>query len=242
MDIAQTITPGPKSRQLYLRNDQFRTEIYQDEQHTWLVINDVVQSAIENRPPYRPILPHSLVMLLPLIHDKAPNTVLELGGGGLSTQRYVRHAFPQAHFVSCELDENLTKAVRRCFPGSQDLNVVNRDAHLLVAELVAQKSVFDWILIDLYDGENCAIQNRLELLRNCQKLLSDQGWLIFNHLSSDPDTLLKLSSELLNLFGKAPYQFQVPDMQNHIFMIRTGKQQFAFPSAVEQNNANLVVD
>lgn len=242
MDIAQTITPGPQSRQLYLRNDKFRTEIYQDQQHTWLLIDDVVQSAIENKPPYRPILPHSLIMLLPLIHDTPPTRVLELGGGGLSTQRYVTHGFPASNFISCEVDAELTRAVLQCFPGSRKLEVVNKDAHQLVEELVANQQKFDWIMIDLYDGEDCAIIDRHNLLAQCQKLLNENGWLIFNHLSNDATALSELSDELKNNYGKRPYLFPVPEMQNHIFMVRYGDQNFQFPAAIEQSNLNLIVD
>ncbi len=242
MDIEQIITPGKDTRQLYFNNDNSRVEIYQNQEHTWLMIDGIVQSAINNQPPFRPVLPHSLVMLLPLIHDVKPQSILELGGGGLSTQRYVRTSFPQIEFISCELNQGLTDTVRACFPGSESLTVVTEDAHALTSRFASQQKKFDWVMIDLYDGGECAIEHRQQLLKDCQIILSEGGWLIFNHLSAVKHDLDTFSDELTEMFSERPYVFAVPGMQNHIFMLRVSRglyqNEFSFPAAVDNTNLN----
>ena len=241
MNLAQTLTPDGNTQQLYLHNtDTGRMEILQNDSHVWLLLDGVVQSAIERTPPYRPILPHSLVMLLPLIHDKVPKRVLELGGGGLSCQRYLRHTQPSIEFTSVEANNTVIQAVTQYFPASEQLNVVHGDGFDAIAKQAASGQTVDWIMLDLsHDAELPLDDEHPALLNHIVQALAWDGWLIVNCMVQTEEARLALCATLTRVFSVRPHLFAVPDMLNHIILVqKTPKEsnQFRFVQDLERHN------
>jgi len=237
MNLAQTLQPDRDCQQLYLlQTENGRIEILQKDQHIWLRIDDVVQSAMERQPPYRPILPHTLIMMLPLIHHKVPGKVLELGGGGQSCQRYFQHTQPNIQFLSVELNLDVIQAVQQYFPASEALNIVNADAFEFVAELALTKEKYDWIMIDLFHGAESPFNAKHhDFIHHIHRCLAEDGWLIINCLTPSVSEHQALCDKLFDTFQIRPHLFAVPEMQNYIIMLQKNNQ-FIFPSEIETHS------
>ena len=237
MNLAQILQADQHYQQVYFsQQDDNRIEIFKNEHYMWLNMNHVVQSAIELTPPYRPALPHSMVMLLPLIHDRVPSKVLELGGGAQSTQRYLNHSQKDVQFTSIESDSDVTKLVRDIFPGSNNLNIIEADAFEYLDLSVKDKQTYEWLIVDLFHGAESPINAKHKnFLQQVHLCLQGNGWLILNCLYPDADKRAGLVKQITQVFGHSPHMFAVPKMQNHILLIKK-KEKFSFPSDIEQYN------
>lgn len=237
MKLAQTLSPENSDRILYMTmHDGKPLVVYENDQLRWLSFDNVVQTAIYLEPPYRSALPHSYIMLLPLLYDKVPNKVLELGAGGLSAQRYLVSAYPQVDMLSIEYNQTMIDICQHYFPAFAQLKVKQADAFAYVDELQSGDERFDWLMVDIFYGAESPIHNdAMAFTTKLAKLVADQGWLIINVLTKDQAKLNELNVILKQLKLGKVYLYAVPEMQNHIFLLVKNKQ-FCFPSEIEQHN------
>ncbi len=243
MNLAQTLTPNKDCCQLYfLRSNNTKIEIVSNDKHIWLLLDDVVQTAIERCPPYRPILPHCLIMLLPLLHHKEPDTVLELGGGGQSFQRYLKQTHPTISFTSIELNPDVNRAVKANFPASDNLNVIQGDAFDYLQHYISQGRTFDWLIVDLFIGAHSPIEAaEARHFNHMFRCIKHQGWLLLNCLKPDLKWLRKICQQLENIFNAQPYLFAVPQMQNHVILIPKGGKE-CLPNEIAQHSLYKAAD
>jgi len=237
MNLAQILQTDKHCQQVYFsQRADTRIEVIKSKKHMWLTINHVVQSAIELSPPYRPALPHCMVMLLPLIHDRVPEQVLELGGGAQSIQRYLTHSQPNVQFTSVESNPDVIKLTREVFPSGADLNIVETDAFEYVHQCAKQNQTFDWIIVDLFHGADSSINaGHISFFDKVHQCLNNDGWLILNCLYPEHEKRDKLVNQVAQTFSHSPYMFAVPQMQNHILLINK-QETFHFPEEIEQHN------
>ena len=237
MKLAQTLSAENSKQVLYLHKDMEKTIVaHKNDELIWLTYNDVIQSAITIEPPYRSVLPHNYIMLLPLLYDKEPKSILELGAGALSTQRYLKLTHPSIKMLSIESDEEVLEACNQCFPMSYDLNVKCTDAYLYVSELQAKQKKYDWLMVDLFHGADSPVhESPLSFLQSLISITDDGGWLILNILTKDQAKLNKLGLTLSQLNAGKLYIYAVPEMQNHIFLVSKNRD-FCFPAEIEQQN------
>ena len=237
MKLAQTLSAENSKQVLYLHKDQEKTiVVHKNDELMWLTYNDVIQSAITTTPPYRSVLPHNYVMLLPLLYDREPKSILELGAGALSTQRYLKLTHPNIQMLSVESDEEILKACKQCFPLSYDLSVEHTDAYLYVSELQANQQKYDWLMVDLFHGADSPVhESPFNFLQSLLSIVNENGWLILNILTKEQAKLKKLGLTLKQLNAGKLYIYAVPEMQNHIFLV-SKNQQFCFPQEIEQQN------
>ena len=239
MKLAQTLSPDNSEQILFLHKEQnIDIIVYENKEIIWLTIDGIVQTAIERKIPYRPVLPHCFIMLLPLLHDKEPQKILELGAGAMAFQRYLSCSHPNIKMTSIESSAAVIEANKRCFPTTANENLVIADAYRFVDEVLEHQSKFDWIMVDLFYGKNSPfLQDTDSFVKKLQKLINKEGWLIINMLTKDSDELAKVSQLLKSHFGKNVYLFAVPEMQNHIFLCKNDESKnFFFPSEIEQHN------
>lgn len=237
MKLAQTLSPENSKQILYMnKQDEESLIVYENDELIWLTCNDILQSAIYKVAPYRSALPHSYVMMLPLLHDKAPATILELGAGALSAQRYLKAAYPEIEMLSVEYNEKIIDISKHYFPAFEQLNVLHADAFVYVDELIKKERKVDWLMVDLFYGVESPIhQAPKPFINKLARLVNQQGWLIVNVLTKDQGKLKELN-QLFHLIGNVKvYLYAVPEMQNHIFLIKFDPN-FAFPNEIEQHN------
>lgn len=234
MNLAQILSPDKQAKVVYMNNDSNnRITIYQNENYTWLLVQDVIQSAIENQKPYRPILPYCFVMLLPMLHHKAPNSILELGGGGLSIQRYLSYAYPAIKMTSIEGSQKILDVVDEFFPTINQPSVIKQDAFSFIDSAQNNQTRYDWILSDLFHGDESPILIKNQILfKQLYDLINPNGWLVINCLLDNDEEVAILGSYLQKTFNNKHYIFAVPEMQNHILMVNKIAD-FSFPEDIE---------
>lgn len=237
MKLAQTLSPENSKQILYMnKHNDCTLVVYDNDELIWLTYDDVLQSAIYKTPPYRSVLPHTYIMLLPLLHDKEPKTILELGAGALSTQRYLSAAYPDIKMLSVEYNERIIEISKDYFPAYQQLNVLHADAFDYVDQLQQTEQKFDWLMVDLFYGAESPIhKNPKAFLAKLASLVNKKGWLIVNVLTKDKAELNNLTETLKQVTASKVHLFAVPEMQNHIFLIKLSCE-FCFPEQVEQHN------
>lgn len=237
MKLAQTLSPENSKQILYMsKHDGNSIVVYENDELIWLTYDNVLQSAIYKAAPYRSVLPHTYVMLLPLLHDVEPTSILELGAGALSTQRYLNAAYPNIKMQSVEFNKQIIDICRDYFPAYDQLNVIHADAFKYVDELLQHKESYDWLMVDLFYGVESPIhQNPKAFLSKLSNLLNKEGWLIVNVLTKESEVLAELSNSLAEVTAGKVYLFAVPEMQNHIFLVKLS-QDFQFPEEIEQHN------
>lgn len=237
MKLAQTLSPENSKQILYMsKQDNKSIVVYENDELIWLTYDNILQSAIYKAPPYRSVLPHTYIMLLPLLHDQEPTSVLELGAGALSTQRYLKAAYPDIQIQSVEYNRQIIDICRDYFPLFEQLNIIHADAFNYVDQLLATQQSFDWLMVDLFYGVESPIhQNPRAFLRKLAKLVNSEGWLIINVLTKEPEALSGLTKSLAKITKGKVHLFAVPEMQNHIFLVKLSYD-FNFPAEIEQHN------
>lgn len=239
MTVTQTFNPDKNPQLLYqTETKQGELKVVTNEHHMWISIDDVLQTAINLEPPYISAFPHVVLILLPLLHEAAPRTILELGAGGLAIQRFMANAHPDIRMISVEMDEDIIDAVKNYFPASDKLNVIRADAFDFIKFSKTKQSQYDWLIVDLYQGDNSPIYDLSSShIDDLHSLITTDGWLMLNCLTNKPEVLERITSRIESVFGHKPHLFAVPEMMNHIYMIKKSKL-FEFPADLEQHNMN----
>lgn len=234
MNLAQILSPDKQAKVVYMNNNSGnRISIYQNENYTWLLVQDVIQSAIENQKPYRPILSHCFVMLLPMLHHKTPESILELGGGALSIQRYLSYAHPSIKVTSVEKSQRILDLVDDYFPAINHPSIVKQDAFSFIDSAHQNQTRYDWIISDLFQGDQWPIlMKNKPLFKQLFDLIKPNGWLIINSLIDNDEELAQLGDYLKQVFNNKHYIFAVPHMKNHILMVNKIPD-FSFPEEIE---------
>lgn len=229
MDLAQTFTADNNSQLLaYMVRDDDTLAIYQKDNCMWLQINDIVQSAIELTPPYRPLLAHNYVMLLPMLHHKKPNRVLELGGGGLCLQRYLHCSQPDIKVTSVEIDSDIINLTQEHFPKVENQRLIHNDA---LTELNQQNKLlpYDWLIIDVFNGNS--IPKFLQIIDAGLPLLNNSGWLIVNMLDAH-HSIWRPICESLNQQRAKQWLLPVKGMKNLILLAYMGTDCLSMPEEI----------
>ncbi|MBU2880372.1 hypothetical protein KO525_00225 [Psychrosphaera sp. B3R10] len=239
MKLAQTLTPDNENKTIYMVKSSFgNIEIRQSGRQSWLLVNGIVQTAIENSRPYRSLLPHNYVMLLPLNYDDEPKSILELGGGGLFINRYLSHSRPDIKVTSVDCCAEVIDSVKTYFPASANLTIVETDAIDYLEHLIVKNSTFDWVIVDIFIGDSNKLATaQRSIFAKINQCLNQFGWLVINILDTSEQTIEQLNQGILAEFDETPYRFAVPEMQNQIMMLRKGGD-FKFPESVAQHDLN----
>jgi len=237
MNLAQTLSPDTEGKIIYMNSSENgRIIIYKNEKYTWLVVDDVIQSAIENTLPYRPVLSYCFVMLLPIIHHKVPDSILELGAGGLSIQRYLSHAYPSIKMTSIENNQEVLSVVDENFPAINNPSVIKQNAFNFIESALANTEKFDWIMCDLFQGDQSPVLIKSQTLyKQLFELINPNGWLIINCLTQSDEEIEQLGTFLKHTFNNKHYVFSVPEMMNKVLMVNKINH-FSFPEGIEECN------
>ncbi len=237
MKLAQTLSPENSKQILYMNKHSGKNlVVYENDELIWLTCDDVLQSAIYKEVPYRSVLPHSYVMLLPLLYDEEPKTILELGAGALSTQRYLRTSHPDVEMLSIEYDQHMIDISRDYFPAFEQLEVLHADAFEYVDKLQGSGEKFDWLMVDLFYGADSPMHKTPKaFLAKLTTLVAAKGWLIINILTKDKKELTELAETLKEVTAGKVHLFSVPEMLNHVFLVKLD-QSFTFPEEITKHN------
>src|SRR5574344_1425073 len=97
---------------------------------------------------------HEMITHIPMMHHKAPKTVLVIGGGDGGTIREVLKHKTVEHVVLCEIDKMVIEASKKFFP-TVSCEIDNPKVEILVKDAIEyikdKKDEFDIVLIDSTD-------------------------------------------------------------------------------------------
>ena len=169
MQLAKHVSQGKLT---FLNQGSEYISIHENDYYRWLSFNSgkteqVIQSVMLKRKPWKLTLPHQTVMMFPLLFFK-PDSMVELGLGGGNIQRFVNHISNKITVHSIEHN----CVVIDCF--NQFFNPENNKVHIIFNDskewLGKNTFKYDWYICDIYQENMQSYENTItqlqELTRN----------------------------------------------------------------------------
>ncbi|MCU7848224.1 MAG: methyltransferase [Candidatus Thiodiazotropha sp. (ex Lucinoma kastoroae)] len=178
----------------------------------WIRFSDgSIQSVMLLQEPAYPMLDYIQGLLCSLLYTQQPSSLLNLGLGAGSIERFVLSQLPKIKLVSVEIDPNMVSFCRDYFnlPNSYPV-VLSSAEHFLDTN---QKS-FDIIVCDIYIKRNT--ENPLlttSFYQDIASILNQGGVLAINCLPASESEIVDLLLKIRSVF---PWivMFDVPSLQN----------------------------
>jgi spermidine synthase len=204
-----------QSKLLYLKQGCENLSVAENDHYRWLLFDDVVQSIMLKRVPFKLTIPHQYFLMLPLLFS-SPQKIIELGLGGGNLVRFLNHILPEAEILSIEYNQQVINCFETFFnPQNIQQPISNTSFELWLAK--KKKHQFcDWLIYDIYqtDGDP---QYFLKQIARILTKIEDNAWLSINLPDLDEHelniALLHLSSIKKNRIMR---YFHVPHYKNII--------------------------
>lgn len=146
-----------------------------------------IQSAMRLSDPDELLLSYTRGMMIFLLFNPQPRSILMIGLGGGSLAKYCHRMFPETNITVLEIDEDVI-ALREDFavpPDSERFVVLHTDAKDYIATM---KAKVDVILHDGFDANGLApTLNTTSFYATCRAALSENGILVSNFWGDDED-------------------------------------------------------
>jgi len=221
---------------LYLSNNKETICVSENEHYRWLSINDVCQSIMLKRCPYKLVLPHQYAMMMPLLFYK-PRNICEVGLGAGTFARFVNKFLPTSSFTSIETDLRVIESFKQYFPSHLgNHKVVNE---LFDAENKSMTNAgIDWWLYDLYsstENNKACIDNLSSFLNHA----SNRSLISVNITSACENTI----NHFLTLFKGylkhySVFYFEIPQYSNVIVVALPRSDARSLESALPKSYQN----
>ncbi len=157
MQLSKHVAQG---KLLYLSQGDEAISVSENEHYRWLAFaNDsgeqVIQSVMHKRKPYRLTLPHQTALLLPLLFFR-PTTVVELGLGGGNLDRFLTHLCADITMQSIEYSQTVIRCFEDYFnPDNAIVNIQNNDSKQWLTQQKSSKP--DWLICDIYQTKQQSV-------------------------------------------------------------------------------------
>lgn len=157
MQLAKHVAQGKLT---YLCQDGETISVYENEHYRWLAFSNfndeqVIQSVMLKRIPWKLTLPHQTALMLPLLFFK-PKHIVELGLGGGNIQRFIEQVSKEIAITSIEHSRVVIDCFLQFFnPQNNQAQVIHHDS---MQWLKQNNDTFDWYICDVY-------QNNIESYR-----------------------------------------------------------------------------
>jgi len=214
MQLAKHIAQGKLT---YLSQGSNSLSVSENEHYRWLAFacdNDeqVIQSIMLKRKPWKLTLPHQTALMLPLLFFK-PSSIVELGLGGGNIQRFISNLSTEITIHSIEYNSMVIDCFNNYFnPQSNQVHVVYEDSK----QWLQHNNVnYDWYICDVYQQEIESYNNTLSQLEHLTAHVKPDTCLSIN-LPDANDSEVNL---LLTILQQAsPYHeityFHIPNYLN----------------------------
>jgi phospholipid N-methyltransferase len=167
MQLSKHIAQG---KLLHLSQGEESLSVSENEYFRWLAFSNdkgeqVIQSVMHKRKPWKLTLPHQTALLLPLIFFK-PKNIVELGLGGGNVDRFLAYTCADALITSIEYSSIVIENFTRYFnPENAVIEIIHSNSNDWLA--LENKASIDWLICDVYqhreEDSNQTI-NQLECL------------------------------------------------------------------------------
>jgi spermidine synthase len=175
-----------------------------------------LQSQMSLINPHELVLSYTRFMLLPLLINTNPKSILMVGLGSGSFVRFFSHHFPQCLIEAVDCSQHVINVARGYFqlPENEQVAISCADGYRFLQDNMHKK--YDLILIDAFDDQGMAPTIYDEpFLALCAKCLTTNGIVSCNLWSSDKKQLAGIKATLANCFQSSLY-LPVPDRGNMI--------------------------
>ena len=172
-------------------NNGHLIEVHEHQKLRWMQIGSRdLQALVRVDDPALPLLNTNQSMLAALLFCPSPQSMLNLGLGGGSFERFFTHAFPELSMTSVELNTTVVDLARQFFFLPPHYPVVIECADSFLARGSKQ---YDLILCDIFDSrDHPACLLNADFYGHCHRSLSTRGVLALNLAPKTRDELLEI--------------------------------------------------
>lgn len=220
MKLAQHLQQG---KLLHHDNGEENISVEENEHYRWLSFDQITQSVVSKRKPYKLTLPHQYAMMLPLRFTE-PKRIIEFGLGAGNLSNFILHYLPESTMISVEKSALVIKFYQKYFKGKVSPTIKNTNAEQW---LTLEQGNIDWYIIDVYEKGN----NQLYLATTLKLMarLTPKSWLTINLANLSTSEIESTLSQLKNAVKKHQLAyFKIPHYQNIIVQI--------FPNIIKQKS------
>ena len=165
MQLAKHVAQGKLT---YLSQDTQAISVSENEHYRWLAFNSsdgeqVIQSVMLKRKPWKLTLPHQTALMLPLLFFK-PSSMVELGLGGGNIQRFVKKLSTDIMIHSVEYNNLVIDCFNQYFnPDDNQVHLIYNDSKLWLQQ---NDINYDWYVCDIYQQEIASYSNTVSQLEH----------------------------------------------------------------------------
>lgn len=166
--------------------------------------------------PHFLTLMYTQAMMISLLFNDNPESILMIGLGGGSLAKFLLHHYPNCTIDVIEYREKVARIAHGYFmvPETPKLNIVIGDATSRIKDIENNK--YDLILLDAFDESNVSPSiTRHDFLANCKDKLNKEGILATNLWSKAEDYKHTLQV-INNVFAGNVLQYLVKKKSNAI--------------------------
>jgi len=234
MQLAKHVAQGKLT---CLCQDEENISVSENEHYRWLSFgcdNDeqVIQSVMLKRKPWKLTLPHQTAMMLPLLFFK-PNNMVELGLGGGNIQRFINHVSNNITLQSIEYSNTVIKCFKQYFnPQNNQAHIVYNDSKQWLQENTIN---YDWYVCDVYQQEIQSYNNTIKQLEHLTANITPDTCLSINlpdATDNEVNLLLTLLKEI-SIHHEITY-FHIPNYLN--IVIHLIPKQWQTYKRIKRNN------
>lgn len=167
-----------QSKLLYLQQGCENLSVAENEHYRWLLFDNVVQSIMLKRVPFKLTIPHQYFLMLPLLFS-APQKIVELGLGGGNLVRFLNHILPESDILSIEYNLQVIECFDSFFnPQKINQPISNTSFELWLAKKKRHQPC-EWLIYDIYQTDESP-EYFLKQIARILKKVDDNTWLSIN--------------------------------------------------------------
>ncbi len=195
-----------------------------------------VQSLMSIDSPTTLLLPNHVAMLFSLLLVNRADSILSLGMGGGSFERFLHKQYPNSSVVSVEPDEDIIRLAREFFGIPSNVQVVTSSAEEFVCKT---KQQFDLVLCDIFEREvHPACLTSRSFYHDIKSVLDPDGVLTLNTTPNSQKEMLDILQSLRDSFSVV-YLAKINSRGNVVVIAKNGATE---PSDVIRSRADVFLD
>jgi spermidine synthase len=204
-----------QSKLLYLKQGCENLSVAENEHYRWLLFDNVVQSVMLKRVPFRLTIPHQYFLMLPLLFS-SPKNIIELGLGGGNLIRFLNHILPETEILSIEYNQQVIDCFDTFFnPQKIHQPIINISFEMWLSKK-KRRQLCGWLIYDIYQTDEDP-QYFLKQITRILNKIDDNAWLSINLPDLNEHELNIALLHLSSIKQKRIMRyFQVPHYKNII--------------------------
>jgi len=195
-----------------------------------------VQSLMSVDSPTTLLLPNHIAMLYGLLLLDSADSILSLGMGGGSFERFLHQQYPNSSIVSVEPDQDIIRLAHEFFGIPSSVQVASSSAEEFVCKT---KQQFDLVLCDIFEREiHPACLTSRSFYQDVKSIMDPDGVLALNTTPHSQKEMLDILQSLRNSFSVV-YLATIHSRGNVVVIAKNGVTE---PTDVICSRADIFLD